>query len=366
MKFIKILKWLFIISLGVIIGACAMNSKLSSSVTAMLQNSDHFKDGKFHNTAPQDPRGFGKFMEIMGRWVTEEKTDPEPTKPIPLKTVTRAQLETLSNDTLHLIKLGHSSTLLKVYGEYWLLDPMFSERASPFSFVGPKRFHPTPITIAELPPISRVLISHNHYDHLDKASIEQLAAKTEQFLIPLGVGGDLEKWGVAPDKIKAFDWWQELQTDKALLAFTPSQHFSGRGLNDRNSTLWGSWVIKTAGESIYYSGDSGYFDGFKTIGEKYGPFDLTLLEVGAYNTDWPDVHMFPEEAVQVHLDLRGTTMLPVHNSTFDLSFHPWYEPLERVTRAATKKGVKVTTPIVGEVFTAKQEASINQWWQAVR
>ncbi|MGB1008752.1 MAG: MBL fold metallo-hydrolase [Thiolinea sp.] len=366
MKLIRFFKWLLIISLVTIIGACAVNSKISSSVIASLKNSDHFKDGKFHNTAPQDERGFGKFMEIMGRWVTEEKVDSVPAKPVPVKTVTRKQLDALSNDAFHLIKLGHSSLLLKVYGEYWLIDPMFSERASPFNFAGPKRFHPPPITIKELPPITRVLISHNHYDHFDKASIEQLASKTREFLSPLGTDGDLKKWGVAPQKIKTFDWWQEFKTDKALLVFTPSQHFSGRGLNDRNSTLWGSWVIKTARERVYYSGDSGYFAGFKAIGDKYGPFDLTLLETGAYNTDWPDVHMFPEESVKAHLDLRGKTLLPVHNGTFDLSFHPWYEPFERVTKAAKAQGVQLTIPLVGEVFTARQQGITEPWWQALR
>ncbi len=363
---LKIVQWLLIIGLITIIGACAVNSQLSASVTARLKDSQHFQDGKFQNTAPQPARGFTTFIKIMGRWVTAEKVDPEPTKPVPVKTVSRAQLEALSDTTLHLIKLGHSSVLLKVYGEYWLIDPMFSQRASPFSFIGPKRFHPPPIGLAELPPITRVLISHNHYDHLDKASIEQLAATTQQFLVPLGTDGDLKKWGVAPEKIQVFDWWQELQTEHALLAFTPSQHFSGRGLNDRNSTLWGSWVIKTRGESLYYSGDSGYFAGFKTIGDKYGPFDLTLLETGAYNTDWPDVHMFPEEVVQAHLDLRGKVLLPVHNGTFDLSFHPWYEPLERVTAAAKKRGVKLTTPIAGDVLTAQQPGTVKPWWQALR
>ena len=256
--------------------------------------------------------------------------------------------------------------LLKVYGDYWLIDPVFSDRASPFSFVGPQRFQSTPISLQDLPPIAKVLISHNHYDHLDKGAITALASKVEQFLVPQGVEGDLQKWGVDCAKIVNFAWWQELQTDKALLAFTPTQHFSGRGLSDSNQTLWGSWVIKTAEESLYFSGDSGYFDGFKAIGEKYGPFDLTMLENGAYNVDWADIHMLPEEAVQAHIDLRGVTMLPVHNSTFDLSSHPWYEPLERVTAEAAKQQVKLITPLVGEVFTAKQVVVGEQWWLDIK
>ena len=366
MKKMKLLKWALIISAGLFIGACTVNNKISSTVVSSLQGSDHYRDGIFHNLMPSTPPDAAKIFAIMSRWLTEKKVDSEPVKPIPMQTMTREQLDALSNDEFHLVRLGHSSMLLKVYGEYWLIDPVFSERASPFSFVGPKRFHPTPITISELPPIKKVLISHNHYDHLDKTSIEQLASKTQQFLVPLGLDGDIQKWGVEASKIKTFDWWQELKTDDVLLALTPAQHFSGRGLNDRNMTLWGSWVIKAGNQSLFYSGDSGYFDGFKTIGEKYGPFDLTLIETGAYNEDWPDVHMFPQESVQAHIDLRGKTMLPIHNGTFDLSFHPWYEPFDRVSAAAQKKQVSLTTPVVGEFFTLRQPPIAKKWWDKAR
>ena len=328
-----------------------------------IKASDNYRASKFHNTAPREQPGFTQMMRIMKRWVTEKKIDPEPKKPLPLKPLSRAQLDALSDDELHLVKLGHSSILIKAKGQYLLIDPVFSERASPFSFMGPKRFQPTPISIDELPPIDKVLISHNHYDHLDKAAIKKLIAKTQQFLVPMGVEGDLQKWGADKAKITRFDWWQELKIDDTLFAFTPSQHFSGRGLGDGNKTLWGSWVIKTAGKRIYFSGDSGYFAGFKTIGEKYGPFDLTLIETGAYNEDWADIHMFPEESVQAHIDLRGVTMLPIHNSTFDLSFHPWYEPLNRVKAEADKQQVQLTTPLVGEVFTVEQ-VNDTAWWDA--
>jgi len=358
----KFLSWILLLSIFLFISGYIVNGFVGATVSEPIEASENYRDGKFYNAEPRDRPGFGKMMGIMKRWFTEEKTDPEPTKPLPLLSVTPTQLDVLSKDELHLVKLGHSSMLLKVYGDYWLIDPVFSERASPFSFIGPKRFQPTPIKLADLPPIAKVLISHNHYDHLDKAAISALASKTKQFLVPQGVEGDLQKWGVDQAKIITFSWWQELKTDKALLAFTPTQHFSGRGLSDGNKTLWGSWVIKTAKDSLYFSGDSGYFDGFKAIGEKYGPFDLTMIENGAYNVDWADIHMLPEEAVQAHIDLRGVAMLPVHNSTFDLSFHPWYEPLERVSAEAKKQRVKLITPLVGEVFTAKQSDIGAQWW----
>jgi len=358
----KFLSWVLLIGIFIVIAGYVVNRFVESTVSEPIDVSENYRDGKFSNTAPRDRPSFGKMMGVLKRWLTETKTDPEPAKPLPLLSVTPAQLNALSDDKLHLVKLGHSSMLLKVYGEYWLIDPVFSERASPFSFIGPKRFQPTPIKLADLPPIAKVLISHNHYDHLDKTAITALASKAEQFLVPQGVEGDLQKWGVDRAKIVSFSWWQELQTDSALLAFTPTQHFSGRGLSDGNKTLWGSWVIKTAAESLYFSGDSGYFDGFKAIGEKYGPFDLTMIENGAYNADWADIHMLPEEAVQAHIDLGGVAMLPVHNSTFDLSFHPWYEPLVRVSAEAKKRQVTLVTPLVGEVFTAKQAGVGSQWW----
>lgn len=356
-------KWLLVISLSLVIGACAVNSSLESTAMQPLKPSDHYSDGIFHNTTDTAAPTFRKMMQILKRWMTEKGIDKQPNKPLPMKMVSRTQLEALSDTELHLVKLGHSSILMKVYGDYWLIDPVFSERASPFGFMGPKRFQPTPIAIKDLPPITKVLISHNHYDHLDAAAIKDLAATTKQFLVPLGLEGDLQKWGVEPAKITRFDWWQELKTDNALLAFTPTQHFSGRGLSDRNTTLWGSWVVKVAGRSLYFSGDSGYFDGFKTIGEKYGPFDLTLIETGAYNKDWPDIHMWPEESVQAHIDLKGGTLLPIHNATFDLSFHAWYDPLERVSKAAEARGVRLSAPVTGEVFTVQQAAFTEKWWR---
>ncbi|MCU4676887.1 MBL fold metallo-hydrolase [Catenovulum sp. 2E275] len=359
-------KWIVSISLVLVvvllIGACAVNENLASSTQSY--SSSQFKSGQFFNEKPVESGGLMKTLAIFYRFFTEKKINTVPQQALPVNTLTREQLLALSNDQLHLIKLGHSSVLLKVYGEFWLLDPVFAERASPFSFLGPKRFHQPPISIAELPPIERVLISHNHYDHLDKSAVKQLIDKTKQFLVPLGVENDLIKWGVEPANIQTFDWWQELKTPNALLAFTPTRHFSGRALGDANSTLWGSWVIKTQQQSIYFSGDSGYFDGFKQIGQKYGPFDLTLIETGAYDKDWPEIHMTPAQSVQAHLDLQGRVMLPIHNGTFDLAFHAWYEPLEQAAAIAQEKNVELMTPVVGEVINLNKTADSQKWWQS--
>ncbi len=323
------------------------------------------ESGKFVNQIPSEPGSFWRTIKIFWRFMTEDRVDPEPTGALPLQRLSRTQLDALSNDTVHVIKLGHSSLLLKVMGEYWLLDPVFSERASPFGFMGPKRFHPAPISIEELPPIAMVLISHNHYDHLDKNAVRALAPKTREFLVPKGVDKNLVEWGVSAENIQTFDWWQSTLDTHAKITFTPAQHFSGRGFGDANETLWGSWVIETEKAKLFFSGDSGYFPGFKTIGERLGPFDLTFIETGAYNEDWPDVHMTPEQSVAAHKDVQGKIMMPIHNGTFNLAFHAWYEPLERVSEAAQLQGVELATPIVGEVITLGEPMPKNAWWKEV-
>jgi len=359
----KISKWLGVGFIALTVGACSVNNQLATQDSTLSQGSSHYHNGKFHNDDIMEANGFGKVLGLIGRYITEEKKHAVPDQLLPMKALSTEQLQALSDDQIYMVKLGHSSILLKVYGEFWLLDPVFSERASPFSFLGPKRFQQTPISIDELPEIDKVLISHNHYDHLDKASVKKLADKTKQFLVPLGVEADLSRWGVETSKVLSFDWWQELQTDNALVAFTPTKHFSGRALSDGNKSLWGSWVIKGTKESIYFSGDSGYFDGFKKIGDKYGPFDLTFIETGAYDKDWADIHMTPEQSLQAHLDLQGKVMVPVHNGTFDLAFHAWFEPLERVSKAADEHNAVIRTPITGEIFNSDKQFVQTFWWK---
>ncbi|RBP80012.1 MBL fold metallo-hydrolase [Marinomonas rhizomae] len=354
-----------VVAVIVILGLAVyfVNLNIKSKVNPIEETtSAPYHNAKFYNTAPRIPMSFSDMAALWVRFFTEKKVDTTPDISIPLHTVSRTDLEVLSKDTLHLIKLGHSSILLKVYGEYWLIDPVFSDRASPFQFAGPKRFHQPPINLEDLPPIDKVLISHNHYDHLDKASIKVLQAKTQQFLVPKGVDGDLVNWGVEIHKITTFDWWQELQTNQGLVAFTPTQHFSGRGMGDGNATLWGAWVIKTPQESIFFSGDSGYFSGFKQTGEKYGPFDLTMIETGAYDEDWADIHMKPEESVQAHIDLQGKVMMPIHNGTFDLAFHTWHDPFDRVVAESERRNVTLSTPEFGRIVSINNLPPLTPWW----
>ncbi|KFN42188.1 hypothetical protein N789_14470 [Arenimonas oryziterrae DSM 21050 = YC6267] len=267
-----------------------------------------------------------------------------------------------------LFRLGHSTLLIKLRGGLWITDPVFAERASPVQWAGPKRFHAPPIALEDLPPLRGVLLSHDHYDHLDRETILQLAKTTEVFLTPLGVGDRLIAWGVDPAKVQQFDWWQGTTVDGVQFIATPAQHFSGRGLFDGDKTLWASWTIldEPPGEAplrVFFSGDTGYFDGFREIGRRFGPFDVTLLETGAYNVEWPFVHMQPEQTVQAHLDLRGRWLLPIHNGTFDLAMHVWTEPFERVSALSAQQGVALTTPRMGERLNLQSPHAATAWWR---
>ena len=320
-------------------------------------------DGKFRNPVAMQKLGGLDTMKLMWAFAVGKPAGTVPTRAVPVLALTRAQLLAAPDNTL--FRLGHSTLLLKLNGHFFLTDPVFSERASPVQWAGPKRFHQPPISIAELPPIKAVILSHDHYDHLDHAAVLALAAKTEHFVTPLGVGDTLVKWGVPKAKVQQFDWWQGLTIDGVRLVATPSQHFSGRGLFDGNQTLWASWVIEAPELRVFFSGDSGYFDGFKQIGEKYGPFDVTMIETGAYDKLWPDVHMQPEQTLQAHLDLQGKWLMPVHNGTFDLGLHVWHEPFDRITALAAKRGVNLATPQMGEAVDLKQPQRGEKWWLTV-
>ena len=329
------------------------------------EQSPQYTEGKFRNAAPRQAPGFGKTMAIMWRFMTEKPADAVPAQPPQVLPLTQADL--LKAPDLSLWRLGHSTMLLKLQGQFWLTDPVFSERASPFTFMGPKRFHAPPLSIDELPPITGVVLSHDHYDHLDYDAIQKLAPKVAHFVTPLGVGDRLMGWGVPAAKVQQFDWWQGTTIAGVKLVATPAQHFSGRSLSDGNRTLWASWVIE-AGQGadatrIFFSGDTGYFDGFKAIGERFGPFDLTLIETGAYDAQWPDVHMQPEESLQAHLDVKGRHMMPIHNGTFDLALHAWTDPFDRITALAEKAHVPLVAPVMGERLDIRQPALSKQWWK---
>ncbi|MES2742331.1 MAG: MBL fold metallo-hydrolase [Pseudomonadota bacterium] len=317
-------------------------------------------DGKFSNPARRYKLGLRKTLKLMWTFAFAKPAYTTPAHAIPVHALSRAQL--LAAPDQSLFRLGHSTMLLKLNGQFWLTDPVFSERASPVRWAGPKRFHRPPIGIEQLPPIKGVILSHDHYDHLDHAAILALAAKTEHFVAPLGVGDTLIRWGVPAAKVRQLDWWQSTAIDGVRLTATPSQHFSGRGLFDGNQTLWASWVIQDRALKLFFSGDTGYFDGFKKIGQRYGPFDVTLMETGAYDKMWPDIHMQPEQTLQAHFDLRGKWLLPIHNGTFDLALHSWHEPFDRIVGLAAKHGVALTTPEMGQRVDLTRPHAGEKWW----
>ena len=321
------------------------------------------RDGKFHNVAPRRSPGFRKTVGLMWRMLTQKPDTTVPRAPIPVRALDAAQLAAAPD--MSLFRLGHSTLLLKLGGEFWLTDPVFSERASPVQWAGPRRFHAPPIAIADLPPIKGVILSHDHFDHLDRAAVLALAPKVEHFITPLGVGDRLIEWGIPAAKVRQLGWWEQTAVAGLRLVATPAQHFSGRGLSDGDTTLWASWVILAGDLRLFFSGDTGYHADFSTIGERLGPFDVTFMETGAYDAQWPDVHMQPEETLQAHVDLRGGWLMPLHNGTFDLAMHAWHEPFDRILALAQARGVPLATPGMGERLSLAQPQAGARWWQAV-
>lgn len=316
---------------------------------------------RFHNHQTPQPMTTAGLCRLLGRYLFARPAVPAPIKPMPVQRLTTSQLLASSADTLY--RLGHSTLLLKLNNEFWLTDPVLAKRASPLPWIGPKRFHAPPLIPEQLPALKGIIISHNHYDHLDKQSIQLLASRCEHFYVPLGVGRKLQQWGVAADAITELDWWQSVQIGHTQLVATPARHFSGRGLFDTDRTLWCSWVIRSPAFSLFFSGDSGYFDGFKQIGAAYGPFDMTCIETGAYDHSWPDVHMLPEQSLQAHLDLGGRYMLPIHNGTFDLALHDWFEPFERIMALAAANQVSLLMPQMGEPVSLLTPPGWYPWWR---
>jgi L-ascorbate metabolism protein UlaG (beta-lactamase superfamily) len=353
---------LCLVACSLLLGSCAS----SGDCNTPYASSPQFKDCLFANPPnPQTPPGAGTWT-IWSRFVFGSKTGTVPVDAIPVRPLTTAQLEALNPQANHVVRLGHSSHLLKLQGKFWLIDPVFGERVSPFSFAGPKRFHAPPLTLQQLPPIEGLVLSHDHYDHLDVPTIEYLAQRVQRYFVPLGVKARLVDMGVPAERVQEFDWWQGATHAGVQLTATPAQHFSGRTLNDRNRTLWASWVLQSGEQRIFYSGDSGYFAGFKQIGDRFGGFDLALMENGAYDAYWPAVHMTPEESVQAFQDLRGKVLYSVHNSTFDLAFHTWQDPLNRLADLAAAKGIALATPEIGEVMTLGQTRINKRWWAGLK
>ena len=328
--------------------------------------------GKIETSPQYVSGGFNRHDEVLDMSLMDNlktawkfifsRNERTPEKPLPMIPVQLSYFNSRGGSQLNATWLGHSSLMINIDGYKILTDPVFEKKVS---IIGPTRFSgDLPIAIDQLPRLDAVIISHDHYDHLNKWSIQQLKAKTDAFIVPLAVGAHLVKWGVPRQQIVELDWWDSfLLNDKLKIIATPAQHFSGRGLFDSNETLWASWVLSGPKHKVFFSGDSGYFDEFKQIGETYGPFDMTFLECGAYDLRWHKVHMLPEETVQAHMDLRGRLLHPNHSGTFNLALHSWYEPMERITASAKQKRIELALPMIGGTTHYELPGPNNKWWQ---
>ncbi|MGE6591071.1 MBL fold metallo-hydrolase [Bacillus mycoides] len=290
------------------------------------------------------------------------KTKLRPVKNLPIV------LSNKNNESLESVTwFGHSAALLKIEGKKLLLDPMFGDASSPFPVFNSKRYSGAfSLEYDELQEIDAIIISHNHYDHLNYKSIMQLKDRANHFYVPIGVARYLIKWGVSPNKISEHNWWEEITFDNIKLVCAPARHFSGRSMTDKDRSLWCSWLILGQETKVFFSGDSGYAPHFKEIGEKYGPFDLTLMECGQYDTRWSAIHMLPEETVQAHIDVKGELLVPIHWGAFTLALHEWSDPIERVTKEANRLGVNIATPQIGEAITLQsKDYPTAAWWREV-
>jgi L-ascorbate metabolism protein UlaG (beta-lactamase superfamily) len=257
--------------------------------------------------------------------------------------------------------------LIEIDGLRVLTDPVWGPRASPSRLAGPKRFQPVPVALAALPPIDLVLVSHDHYDHLDYPTIRALAKADVPFVTSLGVGAHLQAWGVRPERITELDWWESHALPGADLTVTaaPSQHFSGRGLKDRNATLWSSLVIRSARHAVFFSGDTGLTTEYAAVAQRLGPFDLVMLEIGAFHPSWGDIHLGPANALKALQLLGGGAFLPVHWGTFSLALHAWDEPVETLLSLAPRQGAQLVMPRLGEPVEPSRAEGVMPWWRGV-
>jgi L-ascorbate metabolism protein UlaG (beta-lactamase superfamily) len=342
------------------------------AIRQVANGSPNYRDGAFVNV---DPASMIEINHQEQRILLREMMSGRSGRPpadIPLAMPTKLGVPPAS---LAVTWFGHSTALVEIDGYRVLTDPVWSERCSPSHTVGPQRMHAPPAPLESLPAVDAIVISHDHYDHLDIDTVVALArTQRAPFFVPLGVGAHLREWGIPDHRIVELDWGESSSVDDLTMVCVPARHFSGRFLS-RNTTLWASWVFAGPEHRVYFGGDTGYTTSFADIGSKHGPFDLTLMPVGAYNTLWPDIHMNPEDAVRAHLDVSGPgrgLLVPIHWCTFRLAPHPWAEPVERLLVAADAEDVAVVVPKPGQrvepsdAMSGRQPAGdtgSDRWWR---
>ncbi len=344
-------------------GLAALGRVARGARLEALQDSPNWNGRRFQNPIAT-PRTL-KQPTNLAREFAFGGAEREPREPLPIITPERGSLAAGGGEALRITWLGHSSVLLEIDGHLVLTDPVFGPRAAPVSWMGPRRFHPPPVPPERLPPLDAVLISHDHYDHLDTPTIRALIPRVPRWVTSLGVGAHLEAWGVPPERIVELDWWQETRVGDLRLVATPARHFSGRAPDRMSTTFWSSWVLEGPKHRLWFSGDTGpWEEAFRDIGERFGGFDLTLIEIGAWNASWASVHLGPDAAVRTHQQVRGRTMMPVHWGTFNLALHPWDQPICRVQELAETEGIQLLSPLMGQ--TVHREFGVAPYWQGRR
>lgn len=336
--------------------------KVTRDLVRQYAQSENWKDGQFQNIEQTDMSMDLRKLPSMLRKQFSNSVQRTPKKPLPIQTFDSNQF--LSNsDKAKFIWYGHAVVMMRIGGKTLLIDPMLGDDTTPIAPAKGKRFSEHTLNlIDDFPAIDLVLFTHDHYDHLDFASIQKLKGKVKHYFVALGVKRHLVSWGIAADNITEFDWWQTQKVDKLAITFTPTRHFSGRGLTDRFKSLWGGWAFVTDNEKILFSGDGGYGQHFKEIGNKFGAFDFAFMECGQYNDDWHDIHLFPNESVQAAIDLNANKIMPFHWAGFNLSYqHTWSEPAEKFIESAIEKSIDFATPALGKIFDVATVEK-DKWW----